>query len=195
MKFGVPWSFKGIRPEARETASEAARRSGVSLGEWLNAVIIQQAEQEGVDRTRSNAFLLGLVDDHGVEPFAQRHARTARRFDRRSPLPAVSLSHSTGHQISLLAPTFEVEAKEPRGLPWNRHALTTGRYGRGPQSSARLFAGHGKQGVKDWTEVSDFACGFRRIGGRRRLNGAVSRMRHARSPQLLRRFGEIHGRS
>jgi localization factor PodJL len=48
MRFGVPWSVKGIRPEARETAKEAARRSGVSLGEWLNAVIIQQAEQEGV---------------------------------------------------------------------------------------------------------------------------------------------------
>jgi localization factor PodJL len=48
MKFGVPWSVKGIRPEARDTAIEAARRSGVSLGEWLNAVIIQQAEQEGV---------------------------------------------------------------------------------------------------------------------------------------------------
>jgi localization factor PodJL len=48
MKFGVPWSVKGIRPQARETAKEAARRSGVSLGEWLNSVIIQQAEQEGV---------------------------------------------------------------------------------------------------------------------------------------------------
>ena len=49
MKFGVPWSVKGIRPEARETAMEAARRSGMSLGEWLNSVIIQQAEQEGID--------------------------------------------------------------------------------------------------------------------------------------------------
>ncbi|HEX3440873.1 MAG TPA: hypothetical protein VHT93_11050 [Pseudolabrys sp.] len=46
MKFGVPWSVKGIRPEARETAREAARRSGVSLGEWLNSVILQQAEDD-----------------------------------------------------------------------------------------------------------------------------------------------------
>ena len=46
MKFGVPWSVKGIRPEARETTREAARRSGVSLGEWLNSVILQQAEDE-----------------------------------------------------------------------------------------------------------------------------------------------------
>ena len=44
MKFGVPWSVKGIRPEARESAREAARRSGMSLGEWLNNVILEQAE-------------------------------------------------------------------------------------------------------------------------------------------------------
>src|SRR5665213_2013785 len=48
MKLGVPWSVKGIRPEARETAKEAARRSGMSLGDWLNTIIIQQAEEEGV---------------------------------------------------------------------------------------------------------------------------------------------------
>jgi localization factor PodJL len=47
MKFAVPWSVKGIRPEARETAKEAARRSGMPLGEWLNSVILQQAEQGG----------------------------------------------------------------------------------------------------------------------------------------------------
>ena len=62
MKFGVPWSVKGIRPEARETAREAARLSGMSLGEWLNSVIIQQAAQEGVQA-------LSLVDEnsHGDE--------------------------------------------------------------------------------------------------------------------------------
>ena len=48
MKFGVPWSVKGIRPEARETAKEAARRSGMSLGDWLNTVILQQATQAGL---------------------------------------------------------------------------------------------------------------------------------------------------
>jgi len=48
MKFGVPWSRKGIRPEARETAKEAARRSGMSLDDWLNQVILQQAAQAGV---------------------------------------------------------------------------------------------------------------------------------------------------
>lgn len=48
MKLGVPWNVKGLRPEARETAREAARRSGMSLGEWLNTVIIEQAAEAGV---------------------------------------------------------------------------------------------------------------------------------------------------
>ncbi len=49
MKFGVPWNTKGIGPEARKTAREAARRSGVSLEEWLNAVILQQGKHEAIE--------------------------------------------------------------------------------------------------------------------------------------------------
>jgi localization factor PodJL len=44
MKPGVPWSVKGIEPEAREAAKYAARRSGMTLGEWLNSVILEQAD-------------------------------------------------------------------------------------------------------------------------------------------------------
>jgi len=40
----APWHLKGIAPEARETAREAARRSGMSVGQWLNAVILDHAE-------------------------------------------------------------------------------------------------------------------------------------------------------
>jgi hypothetical protein len=36
----VPWHVKGVRPEAREVARDAARRSGISVGEWLNSIII-----------------------------------------------------------------------------------------------------------------------------------------------------------
>lgn len=39
MKPGAPWSVKGIKPEARETAKSAARRAGMTLGEWLNQTI------------------------------------------------------------------------------------------------------------------------------------------------------------
>src|ERR1700722_2019575 len=39
MKSGGPWNLRGLRPEARQAARDAARRSGMSVGEWLNGVI------------------------------------------------------------------------------------------------------------------------------------------------------------
>ncbi len=42
-----PWSVKGIDPKARELAKDLARRSGMTLGEWLNQVIIEgDADEE-----------------------------------------------------------------------------------------------------------------------------------------------------
>ncbi|HWK97271.1 MAG TPA: hypothetical protein VNR39_17785, partial [Pseudolabrys sp.] len=73
MKFGVPWSVKGIRPEARETAKEAARRSGMPLGEWLNSVILQQASESDDE------------DEYGAQDMSSVHERLddiTRRLDQ-----------------------------------------------------------------------------------------------------------------
>ena len=48
MNFGFPWRVKGIRPEARHSAREAARRAGLPLSDWLNAIILQQAATQGI---------------------------------------------------------------------------------------------------------------------------------------------------
>lgn len=72
MKFGVPWSVKGIRPEARESAREAARRSGMSLGDWLNSVILQQAEE--------TAHARGAVDDDD-ESYSEDLSSVHQRLD------------------------------------------------------------------------------------------------------------------
>ena len=69
MKFSVPWSVKGIRPAARETAKEAARRAGVPLSEWLNSVIINTAAEEGIDPATFE------LDDEGSEDISSVHAR------------------------------------------------------------------------------------------------------------------------
>ena len=34
-----PWSVKGIEPETREAAKTAARRAGITVGQWLNHTI------------------------------------------------------------------------------------------------------------------------------------------------------------
>ena len=41
MTAAAPWSVKGIEPKAREIAKDLARRSGMTLGEWLNQMIIE----------------------------------------------------------------------------------------------------------------------------------------------------------
>src|ERR1700691_2284035 len=47
MKSGGPWNLRGLRPETREAARDAARRSGMSVGEWLNSVIQRGDENHG----------------------------------------------------------------------------------------------------------------------------------------------------
>jgi localization factor PodJL len=41
MTVAGPWSVKGIDPKAKELAKDLARRSGMTLGEWLNQMIIE----------------------------------------------------------------------------------------------------------------------------------------------------------
>jgi hypothetical protein len=89
MKLGFPWSVKDIRPEARDTAREAARRAGLPVNEWLNAVILQQ-----VNGQNANAFARSNNSgsaDHESQNYSQVHLRLdnlARRMDqvtRRGP--------------------------------------------------------------------------------------------------------------
>jgi localization factor PodJL len=48
MRSGASLSMQGVRPEAIETAREAARRCGQSVGQWLNSAIVETAAEFGV---------------------------------------------------------------------------------------------------------------------------------------------------
>jgi localization factor PodJL len=76
MKTGYPWRVKGIRPQARETAREAARRHGLSVGEWLNAVIIDSAIAEGVAPARD---LPGMHEGRSRDPEFEEEPGPRRR--------------------------------------------------------------------------------------------------------------------
>lgn len=41
-----PWSVKGVDPEAREAAKIAARRAGLSIGQWLSQTIRVAATEQ-----------------------------------------------------------------------------------------------------------------------------------------------------
>jgi localization factor PodJL len=88
MKTGSPWRVKGIRPQARETARQAARRRGVSVGEWLNAVIIDSAIGEGIAPARDLppplSFPSRITGNEGlriVRSDLEEHWASSRRKD------------------------------------------------------------------------------------------------------------------
>lgn len=46
MASDIPWSVKGVEPEAQEAAKMAARRQGVPVGQWLTHTILAAAALE-----------------------------------------------------------------------------------------------------------------------------------------------------
>lgn len=52
MSAASPWSVKGIDPKAREIAKDLARRSGMTLGDWLNQVILEDGEDDIIPMPR-----------------------------------------------------------------------------------------------------------------------------------------------
>src|SRR5689334_21248188 len=87
MKQSVPWSVKGVEADARETAKELARRSGMTLGQWLNAMITEQtaeadaAPSEIAAPAASSGSARDIAADAGSESAAA---------ERLSPLDALA---------------------------------------------------------------------------------------------------------
>ena len=77
MKPGLPWSIKGIEPDAREAAKQAARRSGMTLGEWLNSRILDES-----DETPAPVAARALPQ-HRERPNVGNLERTASRLECR----------------------------------------------------------------------------------------------------------------
>ena len=78
MNKAVPWSIKGVDFDAREAAKEAARRSGLTLGEWINAIIAEQAAELGVEPAQVDA-------DTRLEAVAARLAHLTHRVPAAGP--------------------------------------------------------------------------------------------------------------
>ena len=63
MSQNSPWSVKSVTQEARDAAKQAARRAGLTIGEWLSQTILTAAENE----VRENA-LAGDGEGGAVAP-------------------------------------------------------------------------------------------------------------------------------
>lgn len=98
MTAGAPWSVKGIDPKAREVAKDLARRSGMTLGEWLNRVILEDDGPEDVTHESQ---------------FSERPHRTAYEpLLRFSPQPPTQDFNRVAYALDRLAD--RIEASETR---------------------------------------------------------------------------------
>src|SRR5215468_2130891 len=79
MRPDLPWNIAGIPPEAREAARAAARREGLSVGEWLTRRILRSLAdiEPGLDDE--------ISPDDRMESIAERSPR--RREPDEAPLP------------------------------------------------------------------------------------------------------------
>lgn len=81
MTAASPWSVKGIDPKAREVAKDLARRSGMTLGEWLNRMIIEgdgQADYRVADESPNRAHLEVVRDQPSRAEIAEQTDQVGR---------------------------------------------------------------------------------------------------------------------
>lgn len=100
MRQKVPWNLEGIDPEAREAAKEAARRAGMTLGEWLNATIADRAARFGVEQRPAQRGQESRVPESRSpeSPVAETLDQVANRLSRltRGKAPAATLTPGAG---------------------------------------------------------------------------------------------------
>lgn len=82
MSAGVPWSVSAVDPDTWDAAREAARREGLSVGEWLEAAIRENA-RGGHGRGRNPATNF----DHRLDDLAEQINMLARRNVHVRPNP------------------------------------------------------------------------------------------------------------
>lgn len=106
MKSGIPWSVKGIEPETREAAKDAARRSGMSLGEWLNTKILDSADgatQDASPAERPNRQRVSRDDTSiRLEDIAEQLSRIARGEQYTAPAQSLYSSQSNSEDSEAL---------------------------------------------------------------------------------------------
>src|SRR6185436_7843195 len=83
MKSGGPWHVKGVRPDARFSAHDAARRAGMSVGEWLNSVILESAGEDHDEHAYHDPYAPPSyrAQRPAYDPMAEQVAALNRRLD------------------------------------------------------------------------------------------------------------------
>jgi len=91
MSANAPWSVKGIDAKAREVAKDLARRSGLTLGEWLNQMILKGEDVGALisrERAREDEAASARQPDPRHYESRPPESRPEPRYEQRRPAPA-----------------------------------------------------------------------------------------------------------
>src|ERR1700709_2311298 len=93
MRAELPWNVAGIPPEAREAARAAARREGLSVGEWLTRRILRSFSDLGEEAAQIyRSSYGGPAPAYGAPP--PSHGGAAPSHGGASPLDSWGLPQS-----------------------------------------------------------------------------------------------------
>ena len=116
MNRAAAWSVRGVGRETRDIAEEAARRAGMSLGDWLDEVVAEQAADQGVS-------VDDLDEDDKLDAIGDRLSRLSRHpaavrrdagEERRAPRPERKRSGEEARRTHDLLETAEDERDDDK---------------------------------------------------------------------------------
>lgn len=133
MSANAPWSVKGIDAKAREVAKDLARRSGLTLGEWLNQMILN-GEDVGALISRERAR-----EEQSASPYESRQMESRqaepRHYEARQPEPrpydarraAPVYEDDEPYELTRPAPRAQREEPQRRPAPFSTAAAAASR--------------------------------------------------------------------
>lgn len=103
----APWSVKGIDPKARSVARERAQRQGVTLGQYLNSLLLEGDEGEFQEVDLADPFPRSSSADHDLRRMSQEIDQLAQRLEASTSRSARAVS---GIDKSILGLMGKVDA-------------------------------------------------------------------------------------
>ncbi|MBV9418302.1 MAG: hypothetical protein JO348_00885, partial [Alphaproteobacteria bacterium] len=96
MRPDIPWNVAGIPPEAREAARAAARREGLSVGEWMTRRILRSFSDAPDDMTPAREQWAS--SNGGYAPLPETRSGVTRR-DTQDMLDHVTRSENESSDV------------------------------------------------------------------------------------------------
>ncbi|MEY3292898.1 MAG: hypothetical protein RJB12_669 [Pseudomonadota bacterium] len=166
----APWSVKGIEPKAREIAKDLARRSGMTLGEWLNTIILEDSDDDegGFTPLSRRAHAADSID---------RRGRSRRMDDAYGSGVSEDQLHRLGASIDAIAARLEAAERRSTVAIQGVDQAVTG--------LVRQLEGQDETGRASSRRIDDIAEELRE--GHRRLR----RFEQEVGPQTAETFGKV----